>query len=70
MYPAMNHFIIPLLIAEDERRHGRKRTTPELVRPTTHRTFVIWRLASRLLRGGAVASMVTAKPRPGPTGGQ
>ena len=69
MYPAVNHFIIPLLIAEDERRHGRERATPELVRPT-HRAFVIRRLSSRLLRGRAVASMVMAKPRQGATEGK
>jgi hypothetical protein len=70
MYPPTNQFFIPLLIAEDERRQGRERATTELLRPTTHRALVIGRLASRLLRGRAVASMVLAKPRPGPTQGQ
>jgi hypothetical protein len=70
MYPPTNQFAIPLLIAEDERRHERERATRGLFRPTTHRALVIGRLASRLLRGRAVASMVLAKPRPGPTRGE
>lgn len=56
MYPAPNQFIIPLLIAEDERRHERERAVPELARPMTHRAGLLGRAAFRLLRGRALAS--------------
>jgi hypothetical protein len=56
MYPASSNFIIPLLIAEDERRRESERALPGLARRRTNRAGLVGRAARRLFRGRASAS--------------